>query len=59
MPFARLCEKCGKRFIPESAGRVIYRRKICDNCLKQIRDENFKKMMCFRSNIKMRGFTNE
>lgn len=53
MSLPRICEKCGNKFTPNDAG-IIYRRRVCDDCLKEVRHENFIKMMTFRSNIKIK-----
>jgi len=47
MRFKRICIKCFNDFRPD--GRF---QKICNNCQKRVRHENFIKMISQRNNIK-------
>jgi len=53
--FPRQCKKCNARFQPVSRFNFL-----CQNCLKNVKNENFKKMISIRfgmalSKIKLKG----
>ena len=45
MPLPRPCDKCNRRFEP--TGKFC---RLCNNCLSKVYNENFKKMLVFRTN---------
>ena len=50
MRFKRVCDKCYNEFRPK--GKF---QKICDECQKIVKNENFIKMLSFRSNNKIQN----
>ncbi len=46
MTYFKFCKKCEKRFNPKTK-----HSKICENCLKDVKNVNFIKLICYRKDI--------
>jgi len=53
MPLPRPCTKCGKRFQPKGK-----KERVCDVCLKDIKNVNFIKLICRRKGITLNKLNN-